>query len=258
MKFKFTGKLISAIIFALFVFVFTQSTVLLAQSGAGNLCSEQSVLKLGSTGDCVKLFKSKLSEKAKLIGAPSFDPSASSFGNFDANTESAVRAWQRTRGLKDDGIVGPKTWSSVNCEKWDDASATCKDVTQPQATPPTTQNPPSQQTGSQAGDPCNRLSSDIAQFGDGQNISSIVSGRCYTTGGLISKIVSWLIGLSGAIAVLIFMYGGYRYMVSAGNAEAATAGKKIMQWALIGLVVVILAYTVVSVVTRFILSGEVL
>lgn len=129
----------------------------------------------------------------------------------------------------------------------------------PPVTPPTrNQNTSPNAPTPNSGDPCGRLSSDISQFGDGQNISSIVSGRCYTTGGLISKIASWLIGLSGAISILIFMYGGYRYMVSAGNAESATAGKKIMQWALIGLVVVILAYTIVSVVTRFILSGDVL
>jgi murein L,D-transpeptidase YcbB/YkuD len=33
--------------------------------------------------------------------------------DFDAATEAAVRAFQRTKGLVPDGIVGPKTWESL-------------------------------------------------------------------------------------------------------------------------------------------------
>lgn len=34
-------------------------------------------------------------------------------GRFGTGTESAVRAWQRSHGLKIDGEVGPKTWASL-------------------------------------------------------------------------------------------------------------------------------------------------
>jgi peptidoglycan hydrolase-like protein with peptidoglycan-binding domain len=35
-------------------------------------------------------------------------------GNFGANTEAAVRVFQRAQGLVPDGIVGPKTWAALD------------------------------------------------------------------------------------------------------------------------------------------------
>jgi peptidoglycan hydrolase-like protein with peptidoglycan-binding domain len=34
-------------------------------------------------------------------------------GVFSGSTDSAVRAFQRSKGLGDDGIVGPQTWSAL-------------------------------------------------------------------------------------------------------------------------------------------------
>jgi peptidoglycan hydrolase-like protein with peptidoglycan-binding domain len=35
-------------------------------------------------------------------------------GNFGPKTEAAVRAFQRSKGLVPDGIVGPKTWAALD------------------------------------------------------------------------------------------------------------------------------------------------
>ena len=36
-------------------------------------------------------------------------------GDFGPNTEKAVRAFQKAKGLTQDGIVGKDTWSSLLC-----------------------------------------------------------------------------------------------------------------------------------------------
>jgi putative chitinase len=58
-----------------------------------------SVLKVGSTGDLVKKIQEKLG----------VEPT----GNFGPKTEAAVKAWQKSNGLKDDGIVGPNTLTKM-------------------------------------------------------------------------------------------------------------------------------------------------
>lgn len=125
--------------------------------------------------------------------------------------------------------------------------------TPPSTAIPTTATP----TGTTGGSSCGRLNSNFSEFGGGVSVSSLLSTRCYSTGGLITKIIQWLLSLAGSLAVLILVYGGYRYMTSAGNSEAITSAKKIMQWALVGLVVVLLAYTIVVWVSKLFVSGEI-
>ena len=57
------------------------------------------LLKRGSVGDDVK----KLQEKLGV----------DTTGTFGPKTEAAVKAWQKSNGLKDDGIVGAMSWSKM-------------------------------------------------------------------------------------------------------------------------------------------------
>lgn len=56
-------------------------------------------LRLGSQGDAVKLIQG-------VVGA-TLD------GDFGPATERRVRAWQKARGLLDDGVVGQVTWKAM-------------------------------------------------------------------------------------------------------------------------------------------------
>lgn len=71
---------------------------------------------------------------------------------------------------------------------------------------------------------------------------------------LVAKVIQWALYISGAAAVLFVIYGGYVYMTAGGNAEAAGKGRQTVVNALIGLVIIILAYIIVNVVVNFILS----
>ena len=57
------------------------------------------ILKLGSKGDNVKLLQQALNIKVD--------------GNFGKATETAVKEFQKSRGLRSDGRVGPVTWEAL-------------------------------------------------------------------------------------------------------------------------------------------------
>lgn len=73
---------------------------------------------------------------------------------------------------------------------------------------------------------------------------------------LIGFFINGLLGLVGVISILFIIIGGFRYITSGGNEEAAESGKKILTNAIIGLVVVILSYVIVVVVVNA-LQGQV-
>jgi len=66
----------------------------------------------------------------------------------------------------------------------------------------------------------------------------------------VNDIVNYLINVilyaSGSIAVLMLVIGGVMYVSSLGDQERAEHAKKIIQYALIGLFTVILAYAAVT------------
>jgi len=54
-----------------------------------------------------------------------------------------------------------------------------------------------------------------------------------------------LLGLLGVIALIIILYGGFRWMVAAGNEENVATAKKIIAAGIIGLVIIFFAYAIV-------------
>ncbi len=68
--------------------------------------------------------------------------------------------------------------------------------------------------------------------------------------GFITTIIQFVLAFAFLLAVVMLIYGGFRYIFSAGNEEAADAGKKTVINALIGIVIIILSYVIVQVVAR--------
>jgi hypothetical protein len=60
-----------------------------------------------------------------------------------------------------------------------------------------------------------------------------------------------------ALAILLLVYGGILYVTDSGDGKRAEAGKTVVLNAVIGLVVIVVAYTIVAVVVGF-LNGDLL
>ena len=74
--------------------------------------------------------------------------------------------------------------------------------------------------------------------------------------GVFSKISSVLLFIVGAIAVIMIVIGGLRYVISGGDATQVQAAKNTILYALVGIIVAILAYAAVNfVITSFLPGG---
>jgi hypothetical protein len=71
----------------------------------------------------------------------------------------------------------------------------------------------------------------------------------FGTGGIFVTVTNILIFVIGAIAVLMLIIGGIRYTVSQGDQNAITGAKNTILYAIIGIVVAVLAYGAVQFVT---------
>ncbi len=79
--------------------------------------------------------------------------------------------------------------------------------------------------------------------------------RCDNIGGVnafIKIVINWLLGIAFAVAVLFLIIGGFQYITSAGNEEAAEKGKGTAINALIGIVIIVLSYVIVNVVANLV------
>ena len=64
--------------------------------------------------------------------------------------------------------------------------------------------------------------------------------------GMFTVITNVLLFIIGAISVIMLVIGGIRYTVSAGDSSAVTAAKNTIMYAIVGIVVALLAFAVVN------------
>ena len=72
---------------------------------------------------------------------------------------------------------------------------------------------------------------------------------------LITNVSSMITSAAGAIAVLMIIVGGLIYITSAGNAEKAEQGKKYLTFAILGLLLVILAKVILRIFAAALAGG---
>jgi len=65
----------------------------------------------------------------------------------------------------------------------------------------------------------------------------------------ITDLINYFLGFLGLVAVAFIIYGGVLMVTSAGEEEGVGKAKKIITYAAIGIVIILLSYTIVSFVT---------
>lgn len=65
-------------------------------------------------------------------------------------------------------------------------------------------------------------------------------------GGIFERVAEALIILIGAISVIMLIIGGFRYVISQGDANAVEGAKNTILYAIVGIVVAFLSYGAVS------------
>ena len=68
-------------------------------------------------------------------------------------------------------------------------------------------------------------------------------------GSIIQSVTTTLLGVIAAIAVLMIIIGGLRYVISGGDPKKTADAKNTVLYAIIGLVVALLAFAIIKFVT---------
>lgn len=64
--------------------------------------------------------------------------------------------------------------------------------------------------------------------------------------GVVVTVVQWIFGIAGSIALLMFLYGGWKWLTSAGSPEEIKKGRDILVQTTIALFIIFGAYTAVQ------------
>jgi Type IV secretion system pilin len=94
-------------------------------------------------------------------------------------------------------------------------------------------------------------------LGSGGGITNpLGGGPDQTITGVLTKIINWMLGLVGILALIALIIGGARMIIDFGNEDQVKKAKATILWAVIGLAVVILSYAIINIVTSEILGTK--
>lgn len=65
---------------------------------------------------------------------------------------------------------------------------------------------------------------------------------------LVLKIVNYALAFLGIVAVLMLIYGGFSYLTAGGQQDKVDTGKKVILYAIVGIVIILLSFAIVNTV----------
>ena len=91
-------------------------------------------------------------------------------------------------------------------------------------------------------DPADLTAAGGANCGQGTGTETNLFG----TDGVFTIIINTALFIIGAISVMMLIYGGIRYTTSGGNEKSVTAAKNTILYAVVGIIIALLAYAIVN------------
>lgn len=73
---------------------------------------------------------------------------------------------------------------------------------------------------------------------------------------LAGKIIKAVLGIVGAVALLMFIWGGFLWLTAAGNPDKIKQGKNTLVWATIGLVFIFSSYIIANFIINALTGGS--
>ena len=66
---------------------------------------------------------------------------------------------------------------------------------------------------------------------------------------IVENTLLWVLGIAGSIALFALIVGGVMYMISAGDEQKIATAKKIFNFTVIGLILILLSYSIIKTLT---------
>ena len=89
----------------------------------------------------------------------------------------------------------------------------------------------------------------------GTKVGEGVIGKQQDIRVVIANIIRTAMSLLGIVAVLIVLFGGFKWMTAGGNDEQVGEAKRILIAGVIGLIIIILAYTIATFVVNSLVTA---
>ncbi len=72
---------------------------------------------------------------------------------------------------------------------------------------------------------------------------------------IINKAIGFVLSIIAGLSILMIVFAGFMYILSGGNDEKIGTAKGMLMYAVIGLVVALLGFAIVTAVSQFVITG---
>lgn len=87
-----------------------------------------------------------------------------------------------------------------------------------------------------------------------KDVKAVLQLSCFLN--LLIGISQWILGITGSLALLFFVYGGFLFLTSRGSSDQVQKGKTILTQATIGIIIIFGAYLAINFLVTNVLKAK--